>query len=144
MSRPEDEEWTGRVGRIDAKFVSVVVPDISSRRVHICGPMPMMDAVRDLMIEVGVPKQSIKREAFGTAKRDPTKKSMAADAKQFKVVFATSKRTIKWSSAEPILDAAESCDVDIPSACRSVLAWRPICRWRLWNRRWKHANWRPN
>src|SRR6516165_7924835 len=46
MSRPGDEPWSGVVGRIDTALLASAVPEIASGLAHICGPPPMMDAVR--------------------------------------------------------------------------------------------------
>src|SRR4029079_18214080 len=45
MSGPQDEPWSGRVGRIDAALLTSTVPGLAAHRVHVCGPPPMMDAV---------------------------------------------------------------------------------------------------
>lgn len=54
MSRPGDEPWSGGVGRIDGMMLASAVPDIASRRVHICGPPPMMDAVKAALVALSV------------------------------------------------------------------------------------------
>ena len=46
MSRPGGEPGHGTVGHIDAALLASAVPDIASQRAHICGPPPMMDAVK--------------------------------------------------------------------------------------------------
>jgi ferredoxin-NADP reductase/ferredoxin len=46
MSRPDGEGWNGRQGQIDAALLSQTVPDLASQSAHICGPPPMMDAVK--------------------------------------------------------------------------------------------------
>src|SRR5262249_3653454 len=50
MSRPGDEPWDGAVGRIDAALLAAAVPDIAMRRTHLCGPPPMMDAVKTALV----------------------------------------------------------------------------------------------
>src|SRR5437016_45140 len=74
MSGPRDEPWSGRVGRIDASLLASTVPNLTAHRVHVCGPPPMMDAVKAALVSLGVPHAQIKTEAFGTVKRDPSAK----------------------------------------------------------------------
>jgi ferredoxin-NADP reductase/Fe-S-cluster-containing hydrogenase component 2 len=119
MSRPGDEPWPGRVGRIDKQFIAACVPDIESRRVHICGPVPMMDATKAAMLELGVANENLKLEAFGTAKRKPKTDADVSDAPKFKVTFSRSSKSIEWTGAKSILDGADDCGVEIDNACRS-------------------------
>jgi ferredoxin-NADP reductase len=93
MSGPRDEPWSGRVGRIDAALLASTVPDLVAHRVHVCGPPPMMDAVKAALVSLGVPHAQIKTEASGVTAPVP--------------VDAT------------ILDAADTAGVSIDNACRS-------------------------
>jgi len=95
MSRPGDEPWPGRVGRIDKQFIAACVPDIESHRVHICGLVPMMDATKAAMLELGVANENLKLEAFGTAKRKPRGDVDITDAPKFKVTFSLSSKSIE-------------------------------------------------
>jgi len=66
MSRPGSEPWNGAVGHIDATLLASAVPDIARHRVHLCGPPPMMDAVRAALVNLEVPPAQIntKRSAL--------------------------------------------------------------------------------
>ena len=119
MSRPGDEPWFGVAGRIDAALLASAVPDIASTRAHICGPPPMMDAVKAALIGLGVPETQIKTEAFGTIKRDPTAKGNASTEIAGKVVFQASDPAAPVPVGVPILDVADPAGVFIDSACRS-------------------------
>ena len=119
MSRPGDEPWFGVAGRIDAALLSSAGPDITSARAHICGPPPMMDAVKAALIGLGVPETRIKTEAFGTIKHDPTAKGNASTEIAGKVVFQASDTAAQAPVGVPILDVADQAGVFIDSACRS-------------------------
>ncbi len=64
---PEGTSWTGATGLISKEFIAHTVPDIARRRVHICGPPQMMEAVKAELVELGVASDKIKTEAFGPA-----------------------------------------------------------------------------
>ena len=49
ISRPEGSEWTGATGRITKELITANVPDIGSRYVHICGPVPMMECTKHIL-----------------------------------------------------------------------------------------------
>lgn len=119
MSRRGDETWSGAVGRIDAALLASAVPDIASRRAHICGPPPMMDAVKAALIGLGVREPHIKTEAFGTVKRDPTAKGAASTEIAGQVVFQVSDTTAPVPVGATILEAADEAGVFIDNACRS-------------------------
>lgn len=66
MSDPKGEPWAGPTGRVDRPFLENAVNGIDVERVHLCGPPPMMDAVKAALLELGIAKARIKTEAFGT------------------------------------------------------------------------------
>jgi ferredoxin-NADP reductase/Fe-S-cluster-containing hydrogenase component 2 len=119
MSRPGDEQWSGAVGRIDGMMLASAVPDIATRRVHICGPPLMMDAVKAALLALSVPDVQIKTEAFGTVKRDPSAKRAASTKVAGKVFFQASDMTTPVLVDSTILDAADEAGVFIDNACRS-------------------------
>ena len=118
MSRSERESWSGRIGQIDAALLAQV-PDIASHRVHICGPPPMMDAVKAALLGLGMPEGQIRTEAFGTIKRDPTAKGAASTAVAGHVFFQASNTTAPVLVGSTILDAADEAGIFIDNACRS-------------------------
>lgn len=67
-------------GRITANALRDLAPDIEKRRVHICGPVPMMKAVAGMLAECGVPPASIFVESFGPALPIPKPKALAIAA----------------------------------------------------------------
>lgn len=51
-------------GRIDRDMLARLVADIKERDIFLCGPPPMMLALRAAMVELGVPKSQIHFERF--------------------------------------------------------------------------------
>ena len=68
MARAEGSAWMGPEGPVTKDFLAQSVPDIAKRRVHLCGPPGMMEAVRKALAELGVPAGQVKTEAFGPAR----------------------------------------------------------------------------
>ena len=118
-SNPGSEAWPGPVGHIDAALLASVVPDIQTRRAHICGPPSMMGAVKAALLKLSVPFAQIKTEVFGTVKRDPTSNSAASTEVAGKVFFQASDMTAFVLVDATILDAADETGVFIDNACRS-------------------------
>ncbi|MGC2081622.1 MAG: FAD-binding oxidoreductase [Xanthobacteraceae bacterium] len=119
MSRPGDEPWSGAVGRIDARLLASAVPQIASQRAHICGPPPMMDAVKAALLGLGVAEGNIKTEAFGTIKRDPSARGAASSEIAGRVFFQASDMSAPVMIDATILEAADQAGVFIDNACRS-------------------------
>ncbi|ACS39680.1 MULTISPECIES: 2Fe-2S iron-sulfur cluster-binding protein [Methylorubrum] len=67
MARAAGTTWMGAEGHITKEFLAQSVPNIAKRRVHLCGPPGMMEAMKKLLAELGVPPEQVKTEAFGPA-----------------------------------------------------------------------------
>lgn len=66
-ARSEGTAWMGLEGQLSKDAIVHAVPGIEKRRIHLCGPPAMMDAIRRVLAELGVPPDQIKTEAFGPA-----------------------------------------------------------------------------
>lgn len=53
-----------KIHPMDAKSITALVPRFADSDIYICGPAPLVNAVRDVAHEVGVPKNRFHDEAF--------------------------------------------------------------------------------
>lgn len=120
-SQSQGTDWGGRTGRLNADLVREVVPDIATRLVHLCGPKAMMDGTRAFLLELGVPRERIRFEAFGPATPPVVAKPIdeARAATLPTVSFARSKKSAPLPPDRTVLDVAESIGVEIDWSCRS-------------------------
>ena len=139
VSSAEGADWKGATGRITKELIAQSVPDITSRRVHICGPKEMMEATEKFLAELGVPKEQVKTEAFGPAigKAEPEPKPADSTAAQATseapaaafpaaagavagatVTFTRSAKTAPLPPEKSVLEASEDIGVNIPFECR--------------------------
>ena len=122
VSKPEGTEWKGHRGRITAEWLTEIVPDLSSRRIHICGPPSMMDATKALLGELGVSLEQVKTEAFGTPKPPPVaagitaKPSAPADGPL--VTFSKNNKSSQIHVDQTILELSEELGIGIEFSCR--------------------------
>lgn len=117
---PEDSENAYLAGRITKEIIAERVPEIASRRVHICGPVPMIDQVKQMLDELEVPKENVRTEIF-TAKPPAPKAAPLApeDAGQTAIAtFARSRKTAVLTPDKTILEASEEAGVNIDYSCR--------------------------
>ena len=68
VSSPEGSDWAGARGRITKEWLTEMVPDLGTRQTHLCGPPAMMDSMRAIFNELGIPPEQLKTEAFGAVK----------------------------------------------------------------------------
>ncbi len=121
MTKPAPD-WTGPRGRVTKELLAQSVPDIASRRVHICGPVTMMEATTAMLRELGVPDALVKSEAFGAVKpppagpTDPATPTVAATGPE--VTFSTNHKAAKVRPGQTILELSEQLAIGIENSCR--------------------------
>jgi len=131
VSKPEGTDWAGLRGRISKELLTGTVPELTSRRIHICGPPGMMDATKAILAELGVPAEQVKTEAFGTPKPSPaaagTTAKSTAPATGPLVTFSKNNKSAKIhvdlrSGDSPpkqtILELSEELGIGIEFSCR--------------------------
>lgn len=144
-SRAEGTAWMGLEGRLTKNAIAQAVPQIERRRVHLCGPPPMMAAIRAALAELGVPKAQIRTEAFGPAigaapppppsppqappaivpaalrtlePALPAAGDVAVGPATALVKFVHSEKTVPLPPDKTVLEVAESVGVPIDYSCR--------------------------
>lgn len=139
MSRAEGTAWMGASGPVSKEFIARAVPDMARRRVHLCGPPPMMEAVKAALAELGMPKEQVRTEAFGPARGvapgtpaplpapalglAPTPAPAAAAGAVPRIAttevrFTKSGKTGPLAPDQSVLEAAEAIGVPIDYSCR--------------------------
>ncbi len=122
MSRTEGTDWKGHQGRISKELLVHAVPDIITRRVHICGPQVMMEAVKAILTELKVPPEQVKTENFGTAVPTPATNGTAVKPATLAtgplVTFSKSNKSAKIHNDQTILDLSEELNIGIKFSCR--------------------------
>jgi ferredoxin-NADP reductase len=62
-TRP-DKDWTGVCGRIDHVMIEREIPDFNERLFYICGPPLMVESMRKILKEMGLPDEKVLFEDF--------------------------------------------------------------------------------
>jgi ferredoxin-NADP reductase len=57
-------QWKGATGIINAEKVKQYLPDYKENVFFTCGPPPMVEAMEKLVLNLGLPKEKLKREYF--------------------------------------------------------------------------------
>ena len=137
MQRAPGTVWLGPEGTLTKELVAAAVPKIAERRIHLCGPPPMMAAVKKMLLELGVAEAQIHSEAFGPAslpsENAPSAVTAATPSGPVQqatapvrsdqvaattVTFSVSGVAAPLHADETVLEAAERAGVEIPYSCR--------------------------
>jgi ferredoxin-NADP reductase len=144
MTRAVGTSWMGSEGQITADFLQRSVPELAKRRVHLCGPPGMMEALKRTLLEIGVPPEQVKTEAFGPALgavpppgRTIIESPVPKNAEEGAVIgpatasirFAKSGKLAPLPPDRSVLEVAESIGVPIDYSCRAGIC--GICKTRL-------------
>jgi glycine betaine catabolism B len=58
------EKWKGATGNINAEIIKQLLPDYQENIFYACGPPPMVEAMENLVVSLGLSKEKLKRELF--------------------------------------------------------------------------------
>ena len=122
MTKSEGTDWKGPRGRITKELVTRTVPHLASRRIHVCGPVPMMEATKAILAELGVSPDNLKTEQFGAVKPAPavagTALKSTAPATGPQVTFSTNNKSAKIHTDQTVLELSEELGIGIEFSCR--------------------------
>jgi len=63
LSEP-GEDWTGKKGRINLDMIKTEIPDHKERIFYIAGPPPLVEAMDNLLKELHLPQEQVRKEDF--------------------------------------------------------------------------------
>lgn len=112
--------WTGPRGFISADLLEQV-PGIRSRRIHLCGPPAMMEAVRGVLAQMGIDPAAVHSELFLSPPRPAAPGAYASTAEAAGAVtcsFQRSGKQVPLAAGQTVLEAAEDASIAIEYACR--------------------------
>ena len=122
ITKAEGTGWKGPRGRITKELLTQTVPDIITRRIHMCGPPAMMEATRAILTELGVPADQVRTELFGAAKPRPsaggTTAKLTAPATGPLVTFLKSHKSSRIHPGQTVLELSEELAIGIENSCR--------------------------
>lgn len=152
MARAPGTAWLGHEGPLTKGCLTQTVPDIARRRVHLCGPPGMMQAMKTFLAELGVPADQVKTEAFGPAlgavpppgatvvgpigvtRANPTGSTPPAPPPAVgpataTIRFARSDKTAPLPPDQSVLEVSEQVGVNIDFSCRIGIC--GVCKTQL-------------
>jgi ferredoxin-NADP reductase len=121
-------------GHITREVIERQVPGLTGGPIMLCGPGSMMDAMRALLVDMGVPDREIHQEEFvsppAPAPGEPEPaEEIPLNGAAPSVRFERSGKSTEVPAELTVLEAAEECGVSIPFECRSGICGQ--CKTRL-------------
>jgi ferredoxin-NADP reductase len=126
-------------GRIDGRMLQEQVDNLRNNIFMICGPGPMIEAIKKTLAELGVPESQVRSEAFEAAiassaaaeSETPAEGPAAAAASgaDFELRLIETGTTVTASNSCTLLESCEAAGLDLPAACRAGVC--GTCRARL-------------
>jgi ferredoxin-NADP reductase/DMSO/TMAO reductase YedYZ heme-binding membrane subunit len=134
--------WDGTRGQISRAMIESFVPGLKRGPVLVCGPDPMMAAVRRVLVDgIGIPDAEVLQEAFVSppsptdpagaiaVEREDARTQPVSDDVPARVTFERAGKTAELTTGLTVLEAAEDAGVAIPFECRSGICGQ--CKTRL-------------
>jgi ferredoxin-NADP reductase len=131
ISKAEGTEWKGPRGHLTKELLTQTVPDLASRRIHLCGPPSMMEAIKAILTELVVSPDQLKTEQFGATKPIPaaagTSLKPTARATGPLVTFSKNNKSAKIHvdlqagdspPKQTVLELSEELGIGIEFSCR--------------------------
>ena len=121
----------GLRGRLSQGMLETITPDFLSREIFVCGPVPYMNAMRQMFAAAGFNmlnyhEESFNFEALPAADRadviiGEAMLDAAPEVKTFKVEFTKTRRSIEVPENMTVLEAAKRAGMRLPSSCTQGL-----------------------
>ena len=132
-------------GMINRELLTSQVEDPKHNIFLLCGPPPMIEAMKRILAELGVPPNQIRFEEFAAAVafasaraageaptvevEAPVEPAAAAAAGGFRLRLVVSNQSIAAPGSRTLLETCEAAGVPLPSACRAGVC--GACRSRI-------------
>ncbi|CAN5496019.1 hypothetical protein BH11PSE11_BH11PSE11_13200 [soil metagenome] len=99
--------WLGYTGHLNRRMLEMIAPDYIERTAYVCGPAFFMDAMKQTLLEMGLPSERYFQESFGAPKGNATAAAAAPATSALTPLVPVLPQTVK--AAAPI--AATSAPV---------------------------------
>ena len=122
-------------GHLDRAALERLLPGLARGPIMMCGPGPMMTAVRAALVAMGIPDGEIHEEEFVSppaappGEPEPAAEEEPAGDGPRSIRFERSAKATEMPVELTMLEAAEECGVEIPYECRSGVCGQ--CKTRL-------------
>jgi ferredoxin-NADP reductase len=112
-------DWDGAHGRLTAKGLEGLIPDLHERQVLCCGPDGFMSHVQALAHTLGVPQNRYHQESFEVDTHHYGEVDESAKLEHYTITFTTDGTKANCRGDQTLLDAAREAGVYVPYSCEA-------------------------
>ena len=129
LTREKESDWKGRRGPITRELLVELLGPAPRGPIYVCGPEPMMLAVRNALRELHVPDADVRTEEFVSPGASSSAAATDGDDRTHELRFARRHLVVSAAGRATLLEAAEDAGLDLPFECRSGICGR--CKVKL-------------
>lgn len=139
LSRADRTTWAGESGRVTPELLTRLIPHLTTKLIHLCGPDDMNRSLRQMLIALGVPERQTQFESFtrlppsngatvhvpddvGSGSLDKRVQSARSKGNANgtpTLTFARSGKSVGIPAEKTVLETAEDLGVNIDYDCRA-------------------------
>jgi ring-1,2-phenylacetyl-CoA epoxidase subunit PaaE len=130
FSRKEIDNFQfGRISKaITNYFLKNKYQNLSIDSYYLCGPEPMIDEVKETLVENGVSKEKILFELFSTSLEAPSLESVDGGNTAITIILDDEETTFVMPQSKTVLEAVLEKDLDAPYSCQGGICSTCIAR----------------
>jgi ring-1,2-phenylacetyl-CoA epoxidase subunit PaaE len=116
----QSDEYAQLTGRLDAENCAAVCEVLevpTDARCFLCGPEPMMDAVRATLLARGVDRANIHEERFSSPQRRTHESPASRGGHSLEIRYGKSSKKLTTRPDQTILEAGLEAGIDMPFSC---------------------------
>ncbi|WP_424492830.1 2Fe-2S iron-sulfur cluster-binding protein [Salinimicrobium sp. GXAS 041] len=118
-------------GRIDKATVNYVTKNKFKsedfRKFYLCGPETMIDLVKEVLLENGIPKENIAFELFSTSDEGEVQANLEGST-ELTIMVDDEETTFKMAQTATVLEAALEQGLDVPYSCQGGICSSCVAR----------------
>ncbi len=103
--------WSGETGRISADLMKKTGVHFADAELYTCGPGPMMESVKTIAIDDGMPLSNYYHEVFASP--------ASMKRERLKCTVTYQGQALQYDDTVPLLDFLENNNIPISSSCRA-------------------------
>ena len=127
-----EKEENSMFGRIDKGTVNYVIRnkhrELDPDRFYVCGPLSMIETVRETLSENGVPEEKIFHELFTEPEGEDEIAETLEGVTRLEVTLDEAEYTLEMDQKSLLLDAVLNANIDAPYSCQGGVCSTCIAR----------------
>lgn len=118
LTRTSQPYKRGYIGHITQSMLANIT-DLTQREVFFCGPEGLRQALKTMLLNLGLPASQFHFESFGVSALQPQSRSAIKNSKKLNITFSSWHTEYQGNDGQTLLEQAELAGVNLPYSCRA-------------------------